>query len=171
MTERLPGGNMNAVERDGGTVTRNAGPWTPTVHRHLRCLDRAGVHCIPRPPGIEGATERLSFVGGGVPLNPLLRHVLARPAAVGPGVLRHPGRGRQRRSRVQVILTAYGTEAGWDDVLRVAAVARLWDLADLLRVKAVELGKPDLDDDAGMYERDAKFLAALREGREPSHGS
>jgi len=70
-----------------------------------------------------------------------------------------------------VILTAYGTEAGWDDVLRVAAVVRLWDLADLLRVKAVELGKPDLDDDAGMYERDAKFLAALREGREPSHGS
>jgi hypothetical protein len=92
MTERLPGGNMNAVERDGGTVTRNAGPWTPTLHRYLRCLDRAGVHCIPRPPGIEGATERLSFVGGGVPLNPLLRHVLARPAAVGPGVLRHPGR-------------------------------------------------------------------------------
>jgi hypothetical protein len=55
-------------------------------------------------------------------------------------------------------------------VLRVA-VFRLCDLADLSRVKAIELGKPELNDDAGMHVRDARFLAALREGEASSHGS
>ncbi|NVM96002.1 phosphotransferase [Arthrobacter wenxiniae] len=240
MTERLPGGNMNAVERDGGTVTRNAGPWTPTVHRYLRYLLRAGVDWIPQPLGIEGTRERLSFVGGGVPLYPLpgwvweepvlvagarkLRRlhdasigfgldgaVWQSPAKVPAEVICHndfaphnlafddgmlvgaidfdmcspgprlwdlayfatravpltqeptpgaPGMDRAR-GRVQVILDAYGSDATWDDVLRVAVI-RLWDLADLSRVKAVELGKPELNDDAGMYGRDAKFLARLR---------
>jgi hypothetical protein len=41
----LEGGNMNRVEREGDTVTRDAGPWTPTVHRwlrHLACYSAAG---------------------------------------------------------------------------------------------------------------------------------
>lgn len=240
MTERLPGGNMNAVERDGDTVTRHAGPWTPTVHRYLRYLLRAGVDWIPQPLGIEGTRERLSFVGGEVPLYPLpgwvweepvlvagarkLRRlhdasigfglegaVWQSPAKVPAEVICHndfaphnlafddgmlvgaidfdmcspgprlwdlayfatravpltqeptpgaPGMDRAR-GRVQVILDAYGSDATWDDVLRVAVI-RLWDLADLSRVKAVELGKPELNDDAGMYGRDAKFLARLR---------
>ena len=29
----MPGSNMNDVERDADTVVRNAGPWTPAVHR------------------------------------------------------------------------------------------------------------------------------------------
>ncbi|WP_113717935.1 phosphotransferase [Arthrobacter dokdonensis] len=33
------------------------------------------------------------------------------------------------------------------------------------------LGKPELNDDAGPYERDARYLAALREGEASSHGS
>jgi hypothetical protein len=76
----------------------------------------------------------------------------------------------QARRRVQVILDTYGSGATWDDVLRVA-VFRLCDLADLSRVKAIELGKPELNDDAGMHVRDARFLAALREGESSSHGS
>lgn len=67
----LPGGNMNAVERSGDTVLRNAGPWTPTVHRYLRYLQRAGLDWVPRPIGVEGTRERLTFVEGDVPLYPL----------------------------------------------------------------------------------------------------
>lgn len=240
MTELLPGGNMNAVERDGDTVTRHAGPWTPTVHRYLRYLVRVGVDWIPQPLGIEGTRERLTFVGGEVPLYPLPdwvweEHVLAdgarrlrelhdasvgfgldnavwqSPAKVPAEVICHndfaphnlafangrvvgaidfdmcspgprlwdlayfatravpltqepmpgaPGMG-QARKRVQVMLDAYGSDATWDDVLRLAVI-RLWDLADLSREKALELGKPELDDDADVYVRDARFLAALR---------
>ncbi|RAN74230.1 hypothetical protein B5P43_29380 [Bacillus sp. SRB_336] len=249
MTELLPGGNMNAVERDGDTVTRHAGPWTPTVHRYLRYLIRAGVGWIPQPIGIEGTRERLSFVGGEVPLYPLpewvwdeqvlvagamkLRQlhdasigfdldgaVWQSPAKVPAEVVCHndfaphnlafaggaivgaidfdmcspgprlwdlayfatravpltqeptpdaPGMDEARR-RVQVILDNYGSDASWDDVLRIAII-RLWDLADMSRDKAIVLGKPELDDDADMYERDARFLAALREGETSSHGS
>lgn len=71
MDGELPGGNMNAVVRDGDTVLRQAGPWTPTVHRFLDHLAAAGVDWVPRPLGIEGDRERLSFVDGDVPLYPL----------------------------------------------------------------------------------------------------
>lgn len=67
----LPGGNMNAVERRGDTVLRNAGPWTPTVRRYLHYLRTAGIGWAPRPLGIEGTREGLSFVEGDVPLYPL----------------------------------------------------------------------------------------------------
>ncbi|MGN6126436.1 MAG: hypothetical protein ACTHON_07710 [Humibacter sp.] len=33
--ERLDGGNVTPVSRRGGTVLREAGPWTPTVHAVL----------------------------------------------------------------------------------------------------------------------------------------
>ncbi len=62
---------MNAVERSGDTVLRNAGPWTPTVHRYLEFLAVAGVSWVPRPLGIEGGRERLTFLEGDVPLYPL----------------------------------------------------------------------------------------------------
>ena len=67
----LAGGNMNAVERSGNTVLRNAGPWTPTVHRYLDYLAVAGIDWAPRPLGIENGRERLSFIEGDVPLYPL----------------------------------------------------------------------------------------------------
>jgi len=62
---------MNAVERSGDTVLRNAGPWTPTVHRYLRYLSTGGINWAPRPLGIEGDRERLSFIAGDVPVYPL----------------------------------------------------------------------------------------------------
>ncbi len=240
MTELLSGGNMNSVERDGDSVLRNAGPWTPTVHRYLEYLRRAGVDWIPEPLGESAGRERLSFVGGDVPVYPLpdwvwhesvlvdgarrLRRlhdasigfgldgaVWQSPAKVPAEVICHndfaphnlvfrdgcmtgaidfdmcspgprlwdlayfatravpltrdtpsnaPGM-EHARARVQLILDSYGSDAGWDDVLRLAII-RLWDLADFSRAKAVELGKPELDADADMYERDAEFLASER---------
>ncbi|MGX1694257.1 hypothetical protein ACWIBQ_02590 [Microbacterium keratanolyticum] len=42
MQQAMSGGNMNTVVRDGDTVRRVGGPWTPTVHRYLRYLERGG---------------------------------------------------------------------------------------------------------------------------------
>ncbi len=73
----LGGGNMNDVYLEGDTVVRNAGPWTPTVHRYLEYLRLAGIDWIPRPievmPQARGGPERerLSYVRGDVPAYPL----------------------------------------------------------------------------------------------------
>ena len=236
----LTGGNMNDVEREGDTVLRTSGPWTPTVHRYLRYLGLAGVTWAPRPIAIEGARERLSFVHGEVPLYPLPQWVwsdsvledgAARlrqlhdasigfalddaiwqsrakvPAEVichndfaphnlafvdgeivgaidfdmcspGPRLwdIAHfaaravpltattpdgaPGMDRARE-RVETILRAYGSDASYSDVVRLAII-RLHDLAEMSREKAVELDKPHLLDEAAYYERDAEFLSGLR---------
>ncbi|MGY4859807.1 phosphotransferase [Cryobacterium sp. AP23] len=68
----------------------------------------------------------------------------------------------QARHRVGLILAAYGSDATWNDIIRVAVI-RLWDLAEMSRQKAVELAKPHLNDEADFYERDARFLGALRD--------
>lgn len=73
----LGGGNMNVVYREGSTVVRNAGPWTPTVHRYLDYLRLGGIDWVPRPVGVvlgtrgEPERERLSFISGDVPAYPL----------------------------------------------------------------------------------------------------
>jgi Ser/Thr protein kinase RdoA (MazF antagonist) len=69
--EQLPGGNMNSVVRDGDTVRRATGAWTPTIHRYLNHLADAGIDWIPRVIGVDGDREILSFVDGDVPLYPL----------------------------------------------------------------------------------------------------
>jgi len=235
----LPGGNMNAVEKDGATVLRVAGPWTPTVHRYLDYLAMAGVSWAPQPVAVEGTRERLSFIDGDVPLYPLpdwvwqesvltdgarrLRqlhdasigfalddtvwqsrvkvpsevichndfapHNLAfvdgaivgaidfdmcspgprlwdiayfatravpLTASTPPGA---PAMADARR-RVEIILRAYGSDASWHDVLRIAII-RLHDLAAMSIDKAAELSKPALLDDAAEYTRDAAFLRGL----------
>lgn len=76
-----------------------------------------------------------------------------------------PGMDNARR-RVELILRAYGSDATWGDVLRVAII-RLLDLAELSRLKAAELGRPELVRDAEAYERDARFLPTLRGRRSP----
>ncbi|MBF4638603.1 phosphotransferase [Clavibacter michiganensis] len=81
----LEGGNMNRVDREGDTVTRDAGPWTPTVHRWLRHLALAGVEGIPQPLGIEGGRERLTFMHGDVPVYPLPRWIWADDVLVQAG--------------------------------------------------------------------------------------
>lgn len=240
--EVLTGGNMNAVIRQGDTVLRLAGPWTPTVHRYLDHLRRAGIDWAPRPLGVEGDRERLTYLDADVPSYPLPDHVFAdqvlvegarrlralhdasigfgldgaiwqAPAKVPSEVVCHndfsphnlgfdddghvvgaidfdfaspgprlwdiayfatravpltdrtpdnaPGMADAPR-RVQLILDAYGSEATWHDVLRVA-VLRLHDLAEMSRDKAVELGNPQLADDADGYEREAAYLVTLRD--------
>jgi len=92
----LGGGNMNTVLREGDTVVRNAGPWTPTVHRYLRYLRVAGVDWVPRPVGVSlGAAasperEHLSYLHGEVPAYRL-------PAWVWADEVLCEGAGRLRR--------------------------------------------------------------------------
>ena len=62
---------MNAVTRVGDTVRRNAGPWTPNIHRYLRYLRAERIAWIPEPLGDDGDREVLSFVHGDVPVYPL----------------------------------------------------------------------------------------------------
>jgi hypothetical protein len=64
------------------------------------------------------------------------------------------------RRRVEIILHAYGSDATWHDVLRIAII-RLHDLAAMSIDKAAELNKPALLDDAAEYTRDAAFLREL----------
>ena len=64
------------------------------------------------------------------------------------------------RRRVEIILRAYGSDASWHDVLRIAII-RLHDLAAMSIDKAAELNKPALLDDAAEYTRDAAFLRGL----------
>ena len=72
MEEALSGGNVNAVVRVGDTVLREAGPWTPTVHRFLLHLRGSGIGGIPVPLGLaEDGREVLSFVLGTVPAYPM----------------------------------------------------------------------------------------------------
>jgi hypothetical protein len=241
----LPGGNMNRVERSGDTVLRDAGPWTPTVHRWLRHLALAGVAGIPQPLGLEGGRERLSFLHGDVPVYPLPDWIWADDVLVQAGrrlrelhdasvgfaldgaVWQSPTRtpvevvchndfaphnlvfadGRltgvidmdmcspgpriwdvaylatravpltaatpegapgvdDARRRVELLLHAYGSDATWHDVLRVA-VLRLHALADVSVAKADELGKPHLRDDAALYRGDAAFLRRILDAERP----
>ena len=65
------GGNMNSVTRVGDTVHRQAGSWTPTIHRYLRHLGSVGISWVPRALAIDGDAEVVSFVEGDVPIYPL----------------------------------------------------------------------------------------------------
>jgi Ser/Thr protein kinase RdoA (MazF antagonist) len=211
------------------------------VHRYLSYLAVAGVDWVPRPIGIEGGRERLSFINGDVPLYPLPEWVWAdtvleqcarrlrelHDASIGfaldgaiwqsnskvpaevichndfsPHNLAFNGEAfvgaidfdmcspgprlwdiaylatrivpltgstpenapgmQDARHRVELILRAYGSDATWNDVLRIAIV-RLIDLAEISTEKAAELGKPRLRDEAEMYERDAQFLRTVRD--------
>jgi hypothetical protein len=62
------------------------------------------------------------------------------------------------RERIGLVLREYGSDATWQDLVRVA-VTRLFELAELSVAKADELFKPQLRADAVTYERDAKYLA------------
>ncbi|MEJ1086733.1 phosphotransferase [Microbacterium sp. Mu-80] len=238
----MAGGNMNAVVRDGDTVRRIGGPWTPTVHRYLQYLRRGGIDWGPEPLDFDGTHETLSFIDGIVPAYPLPSWVWTDAALEqGARMLRRlhdasigfpldeatwqsstkvpvemichndfsphnlafrdgaiigaidfdmcsPGpriwdiayyatrmvpltgepphgapSGADAPRRIQLLLDAYGSDAGSipltvEAVMQVA-IRRLYELADFSRLKAVELNKPELRDDADEYERDAEFLS------------
>ena len=67
------------------------------------------------------------------------------------------------RRRFGLILEAYGSDASWNDFLRIAII-RLHDLAKMLREKANELQKSQLRGEAEEYDCDARFLADFRDG-------
>ncbi len=170
----LDGGNMNRVDREGETVTRDARPWTPTVHRWLRHLALAGVDGIPQPLGIEGGRERLTFMHGDVPVYPLPRWIWADDVLVQAGRrLRElhdasvgfalDGEGWQSVTKVpsEVIchndfaphnlVFAEGRLVGVIDMDMASPGPRIWDIA-YLATRAVPLsgsaqdGAPGMDD-------------------------
>ncbi|HET7280550.1 MAG TPA: phosphotransferase [Dermatophilaceae bacterium] len=71
-SERLAGGNMGDVVRQGDGVIRESGDWTPAVHRLLSHLNDAGVRRIPKPLATtDSGREILSQVDGAVPTYPM----------------------------------------------------------------------------------------------------
>jgi hypothetical protein len=76
MPEMMQGGNMSRVVKDGRTILRSTGAWSPFVHQLLQHLTAAGF--AESPVFIEqvGDQERLSFVEGEVgnyPLKPYMQ--------------------------------------------------------------------------------------------------
>ncbi|MBX5012562.1 aminoglycoside phosphotransferase family protein [Rhizobium lentis] len=63
----LEGGRTGQIWRDGETVIRPSGTWTPTVHRFLRHLRSRGFAGAPEPIDItDGNREVVSYVAGRV---------------------------------------------------------------------------------------------------------
>lgn len=74
--EILTGGNSNRVIKDGGTVVRDTGAWSPFVHALLRYLTAAGFSESPVVLEVGENQERLSFINGEVghyPLKPYMQ--------------------------------------------------------------------------------------------------
>ena len=70
--ETLTGGNMGPVVRQGDRVIRQAGDWTPAVHRLLEHLQGRGVPGVPTPRGLtDDGREVVGFVAGDVPAYPM----------------------------------------------------------------------------------------------------
>lgn len=71
--QALTGGNMSPVWRIGDTVHREAGPWTPHVHRLLSLLHARGVTGVPTPVGMDAeGREVLTYLPGDVGSSPLV---------------------------------------------------------------------------------------------------
>ena len=70
--QELKGGNMSPVWRVGNTVHREAGAWTPQVHRLLSWLHSRGVVGVPEPLGMDAeGREVLTYLPGEVGSSPL----------------------------------------------------------------------------------------------------
>ena len=73
--EVLGGGNSNRVVKDGDSVIRQTGPWSPFVHHLLRYLAAHGFTASPVVIEATASTERLSFLAGDVGNDPLAPEV------------------------------------------------------------------------------------------------
>ncbi|MBB2750654.1 UNVERIFIED_ORG: hypothetical protein GGI57_001330 [Rhizobium aethiopicum] len=63
----LAGGRTGQIWRDGNTVIRPSGAWTPTVHRFLWHLRSRGFLAAPEPIGVTGENQEIvSYVAGRV---------------------------------------------------------------------------------------------------------
>ncbi len=60
------------IARDGDSVLRPAGPWTPSVHALLAHLRARGVDWVPEPRGVDArGRAAVSWVDGDVPAYPM----------------------------------------------------------------------------------------------------
>lgn len=152
----LAGGNMNAVVRRGEVVLREAGPWTPTVHRLLEHLRAGGVDWLPVPLGMdESGREVLTYLHGLVPTYPMPAFVwsdqvlatagaqLAWVHAASAGFdVRDATWQQPSHHPVEVVclndvsphnmvFDDHGHLSGWIDVDMASPGPRAWDLAHL----------------------------------------
>jgi hypothetical protein len=68
----LEGGNSGIVVRQGDTVRRPSGPWTPLVQRLMSALRERGLSFVPEPMGLDAeGREVVAFVSGSVPIYPM----------------------------------------------------------------------------------------------------
>jgi hypothetical protein len=75
-SEILTGGNSNQVMRQGQTVLRQTGAWSPFVHQLLRYLTTSGFNQSPVLLEVSDGQERLTFFEGDVgnyPLKPYMQ--------------------------------------------------------------------------------------------------
>lgn len=119
------------------------------MHRYLRYQARAGVDWIPQPLGIEETRGA----------------IWQSPAKVPEEVICHNDFAPHNLAFDE------GRLVGAIDFDMCSPGPRLWDLADMSREKSVELGKPELNRDAGLYEHDARFFTASTAEGGPWHSS
>ena len=165
--EPLDGGNLTPVARRGNDVHREAGPWTPTIHRLLNHLRSNGVDWVPEPRGFDQqGREILEFVEGVVPAYPMPEWVWDESVLVDAGRrLRelHDASVSFPRADATWRMPPHGDEvichndfAPYNLVFRDGALAgaidfdtvspgtRLWDIA-YLAYRAVPLNDRDLE--------------------------
>jgi hypothetical protein len=73
----LVGGNSNQVKKDGQTVIRKIGKWSPFIHSLLHYLTANGFQESPVFIESTGDTERLSYIDGDVGNYPLKSEMLS----------------------------------------------------------------------------------------------
>lgn len=167
---------MGHVVRRGQTVAREAGEWTPAVHRLLAHLVDVGVRGVPKPLAeTDDEHEVLSFVEGTVPAYPmpnwvwtdvalessarLLRRVHDATASLSPeGLWRSP----VRQPSEVICHNDFATyNLVFDDQARAVGIIdwdfaspgpRLWDLA-YLAYRIVPLSTCDWGDGFTAEER------------------
>lgn len=151
--EELTGGNMSTVSRVGATVRRQAGPWTPQIHRLLAHLRAAGIDEVPAPLGFDAqGREILSYLPGTVGHSPLpalqtdevliaAAHLLRRIHDATVAVAQQWPSGWQAPPRAPIEVICHGDFAPYNLVFDAGELvgvidfdhahpgARVWDLA------------------------------------------
>lgn len=69
--QKLTGGNSNSVTKQGNTVIRDCGEWSPFIHQLLQYLEKQGFAESPRFLKTDGNIETLTFIEGDAGNDPL----------------------------------------------------------------------------------------------------
>ncbi|MBE2220047.1 MAG: aminoglycoside phosphotransferase family protein [Anaerolineae bacterium] len=81
--EYLIGGRVDQIIRQGETVYRPAGAWTPTVHKLLHYIRAQGFLGVPEPRGFDNAgNEMVSFIPGEISNYPLSETAVSQEALI-----------------------------------------------------------------------------------------